>query len=160
MMPPVRFAMLTAAKVLLRLDVAEHGGPNRGEIVSKLLKLQGGHDGLPWCAAFYAFCYEFGHDMAGEPRAYDPGLSTKQIVQLGGVKGKVTAYPRGGDAVCFKVAPGEHDSYGTGYKHTAMFVDYDDKVAGTYWTIEGNVGDRVQMRHHGGAEPVTFVSCE
>jgi hypothetical protein len=151
----VRDAMMAVAKTLLRLEVAEHGGSNRGEVVSKLLRIQGGANGDPWCAAFYAYCYELGHDLAGVKCAYDPGLSTSQNVQRAKVAGKLTGDPHGGDAVCFI-----GDAYGTGYEHTAMFVDWADKAHTTYHTIEGNVGDSVQAKQHSIKERVTFISCE
>jgi hypothetical protein len=149
----VREAMIAIAKTLLRLEVAEHGN-NKGEVVSRLLQLQGGHDGDPWCAAFYSFAYELGHDLAGVPRPYNPGLSTSEIVRLGREHGKETTKPKGGDAVCFNGT-----AYGTGYVHTAMFNGW--LVPGvSYQTIEGNVGDRVQAKIHNVTEPVTFISCE
>lgn len=151
----VRESMIAVAKTLLRLEVAEHGGSNKGEVVSKLLKIQGGHDGDPWCAAFYAFCYEMGHDLAGVPRAYDPGLSTSQIVQRAKEVKRLTQRPRGGDAVCFI-----GDAYGTGYEHTAMFNGWVDEAKGIYQTIEGNIGNAVQTRIHTAKDRVTFVSCE
>jgi hypothetical protein len=151
----VREAMIAVAKTLLRLEVAEHGGSNQGEVVSKLLRIQGGNDGDPWCAAFYAYCYELGHDLAAVKRTYDPGLSTSQNVQRAKIAGKLTAIPMGGDAVCFI-----GDAYGTGYEHTAMFNGWADEKHTIYNTIEGNVGDRVQAKQHSITERVTFISCE
>lgn len=151
----VREAMIAVAKTLLHEEVKEHGGSNQGEIVSLLLRRQGGHNGDPWCAAFYADCYEFGHDLAGVKRAYDPGLSTSQNVQRAKVVGKLTAVPQGGDAVCFI-----GNDYGTGYEHMAMFIGWANAERTIYNTIEGNVGDAVQAKQHNTKERVTFISCE
>jgi hypothetical protein len=150
-----REAIIAVAKTLLRLEIAEHGGSNKGEVVSKLLFIQGGHDGDPWCAAFYAFCYELGHDLAGTKRTYDPGLSTSQNVPRAKVANRLTPHPQGGDAVCFI-----GDAYGTGYEHTAMFLRWVDEANGTYETIEGNVGNAVQKRQHTIKDRATFISCE
>ncbi len=153
-MSNVRLCMLTTAKALLRLSVREHGA-NRGEVVSRLLELQGGSAGMPWCSAFYAFCFELAHDMTASVKPWNPGLSTSENYRLGKKAGKITTDPQGGDAVLFRDAASP-----TGFRHTAMFGGWVDEAHGVYHTIEGNVGDAVQAKQHTTAESVVFVSCE
>lgn len=153
-MEPIRLSMLTLAKGMVRLNVAEHPkGHNAGEIVSKIIELQGGHDGDPYCAAGWAFMYELAHDVTKTQKAFDPGLSTSGIVRAGKAANRLTTMPFCGDAVCYIGGP-------TGYYHTGMFGEWIDKNAGTFWTIEFNVGDAVlQKTRNTHTTPAVFISC-
>ena len=150
----VRFAMITILKTLVRIDVAEHPkGSNRGEIVDRINILEGGSLEDPWCASTYAFAYKLGHDLAGKPYGYEPSISTSETVRRGKKAGKQTTAPKGGDAVCFMHADGS-------YFHTGCFNGWVNKQKGIYSVLEGNAGDRMQMRQHTTNEPATFISCE
>ena len=153
----MRIAMIMGAKLLLRLEVREHGGPNRGEVVDVIIKRQGGTPGKygPWCAAFWSTIYELACGVTGVRPAFDPGMSTSEIVRLAKRAGKITEMPLPGDAACFKGS-----TYGTGYVHTGMVLTAPDK-RGKYLTIEGNRGDAVRLvERNTGKHPATFVSCE
>lgn len=153
----MRIAMMMGAKLLLRLEVAEHGGQNRGEVVDIIIRRQGGIPGPagPWCAAFWATLYEIAKGVTNEPLLFNPGMSTSANVRMAEAAGKLTEHPRPGDAACFK-----GDAYGTGYVHTAMVWSKPD-ANGDYRTVEGNVGDRVTMRVRNlTRHPATFISCD
>ena len=149
--------MMAQAKFALRMEIAEHGGQNRGEVVDRLIIRQGGKPGPagPWCAAFWATLYELACGVCGVTPAFDPGMSTSANVDAARRVGKLTSSPMPGDAACFR-----GNDYGTGYIHTGMVWSAPD-VNGDYWTIEGNVGDAVRMRTRNLRDhPATFIGCE
>ena len=153
----MRIAMLMGAKQLLRLEVREHGGQNRGEIVDMIIRRQGGKPGPagPWCAAFWAELYECACGVTGVKPAFDPGMSTSVNVRRAKLTGKLTDSPMPGDAACFK-----GDAYGTGYIHTGMVLT-KPLLNGDYLTIEGNVGNAVKLGHRNTKrDPATFITCE
>ena len=153
----IRIAMMAQAKLMLRLEVREHGGQNRGEVVGMIIRRQGGTPGPagPWCAAFWATMYELACGVTGVKPAFDPGMSTSANVRRAKEVGKLTDKPMPGDAACFKGS-----SYGTGYEHTGM-VWSKPANNGDYMTIEGNVGNRVQLCYRNTSRnPATFITCE
>jgi hypothetical protein len=71
----LRAAVLLIAQTFLVFKVRESGGPNKGEIVEKFLRLQAGHAGQPWCMAFAATVYEIACHILGEDHAVQASLS-------------------------------------------------------------------------------------
>lgn len=152
---PLRKTMVILAKEYLDLETNEHPpGSNKGEIVSRIIRSEGGTPGEPWCNYFWrrintrACKYEQQKDL------YQPGGSTQDLVNEARVLGKLTATPLPGDAVCVR---GNHYP-GSDYNHTALYVDRKD--AQSYYVIEGNAGDGVKMSVYRDSLRVTFVSAE
>jgi hypothetical protein len=153
---PIRLLMVALAKEYLDLEIAEDPpGSNRGEIVSRIIRSEGGTPGEPWCNYFWRRINHRAHAYANVPQIYEHGGSTRNLVDEATARHKLTTDPQPGDACCFK---GDH--YHTGYEHTGMFLDWIDKGAGTYYTIEANVGNRVKRCERNVNQPTTWVSAE
>jgi hypothetical protein len=154
---PLRKSMVELAKEYLDLETNEHPpGSNRGEIVSRIIRSEGGTPGQPWCNFFWRRLNRRARAYNNLPQLYRKGGSTQELVNEATERQKLTTKPLPGDAVCVKgnAYPPSH------YNHTAMFVDWVDPMRTRYWVIEGNAGDSVRMSQYESAKAVTFVSAE
>jgi len=130
----LRQKALLVAKSLV--GVMEHGGNNRGETVTKIIRANGGTGPEPWCGDFVAFCYE----KAGSKCVQRGWASTLQLGYLRGMG--VIKYPRAGDIVVFDFPGGQSSD------HTGLVVTYCNasghavvrRKATHIKTIEGNTG--------------------
>lgn len=116
--PPLRERAYRVAASLV--GVMEQGGNNRGPVVSKIIRENGGMVGEPWCGDFDAYCYRHAGSKA-------VNRSWAAVVLLGRVAGVVrTSKPQRGDIVRFN------------FDHTGLFVKWVGN--GYFETIEGNTG--------------------
>lgn len=102
------------------VGVMEQGGNNRGPMVSKIIRDNGGDIGEPWCGDFNAYCYR----MAGSKAV---NRSWASVYYLGRIAGVVkTSKPGRGDIVRYL------------FSHTGLF---DKPIASElFLAIEGNTG--------------------
>lgn len=102
------------------VGVMEQGGNNRGPMVSKIIRDNGGAVGEPWCGDFVAYCYR----QAGSKAV---NRSWASVYYLGRIAGLVrTSKPGRGDIVRYS------------FSHTGL---YDRPLApGLFLAIEGNTG--------------------
>lgn len=111
-----------------RADVREQGGNNRGPVVDKIIRKAGGTPGEPWCGDTVAAAYiTVGSKVAkAKPRlfAYVPYMRFLPRV-TGPLPGHVVGFDFNRD--------GTED-------HTAMFVEWIDRAAGRFRSVEGNTG--------------------
>lgn len=102
------------------IGVMEEGGNNRGRMVSKIIRSNGGSGPEPWCGDFVAYCYR----NAGSKSVRREWAAVRLLYPLVGIK--QTGQPRKGDLVRFT------------FDHVGMFVK--DLGNGRIETIEGNTG--------------------
>ena len=157
MLSSLRMAMVSMAYALLELEVREHGGENRGEVVDMIIEKQHFTPGpaAPWCAGLWATIYELACELCHNVPVFNPGMSTSRNVKLAETAGLLVDEPRRGDAACFK-----GDDYNTGYKHTGLVFTLPN-ANGDYTTIEGNAGDAIKLMNRNlHLHPATFIGCE
>lgn len=123
----LRSAVVETATVLYQLAVREHGGNNRGEVVEKLLRDEGGHAGQPWCVAFAAWCYEKSCQRIGEKPVIDANLSTSDLREKARKLGRLVSYA--------KIQPGDFVVFDFGHTELCLMAMDDD---GVILTIGGN----------------------
>lgn len=116
--PPLRSRALKVAQSLI--GVMEHGGNNRGETVSKIIRENGGGGPEPWCGDFVAYCYRH----AGSKRVQRAWASVAALRGLLGIN--AAGKPQPGDLVRFT------------FDHVGLFEK--DLGNGYIQTIEGNTG--------------------
>lgn len=114
---PMRLRALRVAETLV--GVMEVGGNNRGPMVMRIIRANGGVGPEPWCGDFVAYCYR----QAGSKAVTRSWASVRL---LGGVLGvKRVRKPLAGDLVRFTF-----DHVGIFVKDQGAFIE----------TIEGNTG--------------------
>lgn len=102
------------------VGVMETGGNNRGPMVDKIIRANGGTGPEPWCGDFVAYCYR----QAGSTAVTRSWAAVRFLGYLRGMR--VVKHPKPGDIVCFD------------FDHTGLFVRRDG--VGTIVTCEGNTG--------------------
>jgi peptidoglycan hydrolase-like protein with peptidoglycan-binding domain len=102
------------------VGIMESGGNNRGEMVMKIIKANGGSGPEPWCGDVVAYCYR----LAGSKSVTRSWAAVRLLRGVAGVRR--TGTPRRGDLVRFT------------FSHVGIFVR--DCGNGTIETIEGNTG--------------------
>lgn len=110
-----------------QLGVVEEGGPNCGKQVAEYLAATHCPPGLPWCAAFVAWCGL--HSGVPWPLAPVPGCMS--LYADAKAKGLIAASPETG-AVFLLWFPSL-----SRYAHTG-FLEATGPTPGTWTTIEGN----------------------
>ncbi|MEH3055482.1 MAG: hypothetical protein PGN13_16010 [Patulibacter minatonensis] len=119
---PLRARAFDVAEGLI--GVMEHGGNNRGEMVEKIIRANGGIAGEPWCGDFVAWCYR----AAGSKAVTRAWASVYFLGRIAGVV-KISADDvRRGDIVRYS------------FSHTGLFDEWIDRAAGTFKAVEGNTG--------------------
>lgn len=130
----VRARMVIYAKFLADvIQVREHGGQNRGEVVEKLLRKEHGNPGDPWCMAFCAALYESACAAFALKPDMDLNLSCSAGQRSAALLGRYhenVRLARAGDLVLLKGGP-------TGYKHVEIIISPANE-AGVVATIGGN----------------------
>lgn len=116
---PMRVRALQHAYTFL--GVEEQGGNNRGPVVSRIIRANGGVIGEPWCGDFVAICYR----MAGSKAV---NRSWASVYYLGRVAGLYSVR---------KPLPGDIVRYS--FDHTGLFEKWLGN--GYFHAIEGNTGD-------------------
>lgn len=129
----VRERIVIYAKFLADvIEVREHGGMNRGEVVEKLLRKAGGNAGMPWCAAFCDALYEAACKAVGTSPDLNIGLS---CTALANAAKKLERYHEDittvqpGDLVLIKK--------GAGFGHVGIAISKANSK-GEIATVEGN----------------------
>ncbi len=102
------------------IGVMEQGGNNRGAMVTKIIRANGGVGPEPWCGDFCAYCYR----LAGSKAVTRIWASVRGLGAVAGVTR--TTSPRRGDLVRFS------------FDHVGIYVR--DLEGGFIETIEGNTG--------------------
>lgn len=117
---PMRLRAFDEAEKLL--GTVEQGGNNRGPMVEKIIRANGGVPGEPWCGDFVAYCYR----LAGSSAVT---RSWASVYFLGRIVGVVaTKDPARGDIVRYS------------FSHTGLFDQWIDRSAGAFLADEGNTG--------------------
>jgi hypothetical protein len=114
--PPLRLRAFNHAKA--HLHVREQGGNNRGVDVERIIRMNQGVPGEPWCGDFVAAMYL----LAGSKSVVRSWAAVRYLEKLL----TATSRPRRGHVVIYD------------FDHTGMF---DGWISGGYfWAIEGNTG--------------------
>jgi Putative peptidoglycan binding domain len=118
--PPKRLGEKAYRVATGLVGVMETGGNNRGAMVTKIIRANGGTGPEPWCGDFVAYCYR----LAGATSVCRSWAAVRLLRGLAGMR--ATGTPARGDLVRFT------------FDHVGMFVR--DCGNGTIETIEGNTG--------------------
>jgi hypothetical protein len=102
------------------IGVMESGGNNRGPVVDRIIRANGGSGPEPWCGDYMAYVYR----LAGSKTVVRAWAAVRFIGYVTGQS--IVSKPAKGDMVCFK------------FDHVGMFVR--DLGGGYIETIEGNTG--------------------
>lgn len=110
------------------------------------------YNGVPWCAILVSWIYA----MAGVPlpaMGWPKGVcSVPFLYGYASAKGCLTIEPQGGDAVIFDWPnTAEH------YDHVETFIEWIDRPHGTFRTVGGNWGNRVQDLTRTSDHKVCFI---
>jgi hypothetical protein len=107
------------------IGVMKSGGNNRGPMVDKIIRANGGAGPEPWCGDGMAYCYR----AAGSKAVTRAWAAVRLLAGVLGIKR--TSKPQRGDLVRFNFSR-------AGMDHVGMFVR--DRGDGTIETIECNTG--------------------
>ncbi len=122
---PLRVRALREAQSML--GVLEVGGNNRGPIVDKIIRSNGGDLGEAWCGDAVAYWYR---------RAGSTVVTRAWAAAHAGIWGWFTGVIRLRKLKNLK--PGHIVEYD--WQHTGLFEEWIDKSAGKFFAIEGNTG--------------------
>lgn len=122
---PLRVRALAEARSML--GTLEHGGNNRGTVVDKIIKANGGDLGEAWCGDAVAYWYR---------NAGSTVVTRAWAAAHAGIWGWFTGVVRLRSLKNLK--PGQIVEYN--WQHTGLFEKWIDKNAGTFYAIEGNTG--------------------
>ena len=119
-----------------------------------------GLQGVPWCAIFCSWVYHnAGHDLGKGD--YAKGFASVPFL-MQHFKKQITTDPKTGDLIIFDWQKGKVAESDWTADHIGIFVEWIDKKAGTFYTIEGNTssanqsnGGMVQKRQRN----LAFVQC-
>lgn len=103
-----------------------------------------GLQGVPWCGIFCSYCYAHaGHQLKGD---YSKGFAS---VPWAWQHYQKTTSPEMADLVIFDWDKGKKPETEWSGDHVGLFVEWIDKKAGTFYTIEGNTS--IGNQSNGGA---------
>lgn len=144
------------AKAMTQRGVVESPAGSNKVLYSEWYGIRG-----PWCGMFVDWCYtEVGYKKWGTYRqcpwiCYVPSIVAKAKAGEAGIF--VTNNPEKGDLVCFDWDGGVAD-------HVGMFIEWIDRSAGTFRSIEGNTavgndsnGGEVMVRERHRSNVEAFV---
>jgi len=134
---PLSTRALREARVLL--GTVERGGNNRGKVVDKIIRANGGVVGEPWCGDFVAYVYR----LAGSKSVTRAWAATQYLGRITGMRSVGVRRGKPGDIVVFNFPGGHPDS-----DHTGLLIAYVNsskkKVpaaeATHVKTLDGNTG--------------------